>query len=66
MKGVIVMREKLIKRLNEIKAKCNLLIEELGKLWHMVNDGAYRSYLHSVADKMRDKIKDADNELKKI
>ena len=54
-----------IKRLNEIKAKCNVIIDHLGELWHMVNDTNFQWILHYTANKLRNKIKDADNELKK-
>jgi DNA-binding cell septation regulator SpoVG len=54
-----------IKRLNEIKAKCNLLIDHLGELWHMVNDENFRGILHYTAEKLRKKIQDANEQLKK-
>jgi hypothetical protein len=54
-----------IKRLNEIKAKCNLLIDHLGELWHMVNDESFRAELHHTANRLRKKIDDANEQLKK-
>ena len=54
-----------IKRLNEIKAKCNVIIDHLGELWHMVNDTNFQWILHYTAEKMRKKIQDADEQLKK-
>ena len=54
-----------IKRLNEIKAKCNLLIDHLSELWHMVNDENFRGILHYTAEKLRKKIQDANEQLKK-
>lgn len=54
-----------VKRLNEIKAECNLLIEHLGTLWHLVNDSNFQWVLHYTADKLRKKIDDCNNELKK-
>jgi hypothetical protein len=54
-----------IKRLNEIKAECNLLIEHLGTLWHLVNDTNFQWVLHYTAEKLRKKIEDCNNELKK-
>lgn len=54
-----------IKRLNEIKAKCNVIIDHLGELWHMVNDKNFQGILHYTAEKLRKKIDDANNELKK-
>ena len=54
-----------IKRLNEIKAKCNLLIDHLGELWKLVNDENFRGILHYTAEKLRKKIQDANEQLKK-
>lgn len=54
-----------IKRLNEIKSECNLLIEHLGKLRHLVNDKNFQWILHYTAEKLRSKINDCNNELKK-
>lgn len=54
-----------VKRLNEIKAECNLLIEHLGTLWHLVNDTNFQWVLHYTAEKLRKKIDDCNNELKK-
>ena len=54
-----------IKRLNEIKAECNLLIEHLWKLWHLVNDKNFQWVLHYIANRLRNKINDCNEELKK-
>ena len=54
-----------IKRLNEIKAKCNVIIDHLGGLRGMVNDSNFQGILHYTANKLRAKIEDANNELKK-
>jgi hypothetical protein len=54
-----------IKRLNEIKSECNLLIEHLWTLWHLVNDKNFQSVLHYIAEKLRKKIEDCNNQLKK-
>lgn len=54
-----------IKRLNEIKAKCNVIIDHLGELWHMVNDTNFQWILHYTANKLRGKINDANEQLKK-
>ena len=54
-----------IKRLNEVKAKCNVIINHLGELWHMVNDTNFQGILHYTAEKLRKKIADADEQLKK-
>lgn len=55
-----------IKRLNEIKSLCNDIIEKLWKLRHLVNDTNFQWILHYTADKLRGKIWDVDNELKKF
>jgi hypothetical protein len=54
-----------IKRLNEMKAECNLCIESLWKIWHMTNDTNFQWVLHYTAEKLRKKIEDINNELKK-
>lgn len=54
-----------IKRLNEVKAKCNLTIDHLGELWHLVNSASFREDLHNMANKCRKKIEDCNIELKK-
>lgn len=63
----VLVNDKLeeVKRLNEIKAECNLLIEHLGTLWHLVNDTNFQWVLHYTAEKLRKKIDDCNNELKK-
>lgn len=55
-----------IKRLNEIKSECNLLIEHLWKLYHLVNDTNFRWILHYTADKLRAKIDTCNEMLKKL
>lgn len=52
-----------IKRLNKIKAECNLLIEHLWNLRHLVNDENFRWILHYTAEKLRAKIKTCDEML---
>lgn len=54
-----------IKRLNEIKAECNTIIDHLGGLYHMVNDSNFQGILHYTAEKLRKKIQDANEQLKK-
>lgn len=54
-----------IKRLNEIKSECNTIIEHLWTLWHLVNDSNFQSILHYTAEKLRKKIQDADEQLRK-
>lgn len=55
-----------VKRLNEIKSECNLLIEHLWKLRHLVNDTNFRWILHYTAEKLRSKIKDCNEILGKL
>ena len=52
-----------VKRLNKIKAECNLLIEHLWNLRHLVNDENFRWILHYTAEKLRAKIKVCDEML---
>lgn len=54
-----------IKRLNKIKTECNTLIEHLGTLWHLVNDTNFQWVLHYTADRLRKKIEDVNEQLKK-
>jgi len=54
-----------IKRLNEIKSLCNNIIELLGKLYHFVNDKNFQGILHYTAEKLRGKINDCNEQLKK-
>ena len=55
-----------IKRLNEIKAECNLLIEYLWKLYHLVNDTNFKWVLHYTAEKIRAKVKTCNEMLAKL
>ena len=55
-----------IKRLNKIKTECNLLIEHLWDLRHLVNDENFRWILHYTAEKLRWKIKTCDEMLGKL
>ena len=54
-----------IKRLNELKAECNTAIEHLWKIWHLVNDDNFKWVMHYTAEKLRGKIKDCNEQLKK-
>ena len=54
-----------IKRLNEMKAECNLCIESLWRIRHMTNDSNFQWVLHYTAEKLRKKLEDINNELKK-
>lgn len=55
-----------VKRLNKIKAECNLLIEHLWNLRHMSNETNFKRVLHYTADKLRDKISTCNEMLKKL
>ena len=54
-----------IKRLNEIKSECNILLEHLSELWHLSNSDNFKSILHYTAEKIRWKIDDCNKELEK-
>lgn len=54
-----------IKRLNEMKAECNVAIEHLQNLWHMTKDTNFQWVLHEMANGLRKKIEDCNAELKK-
>lgn len=55
-----------IKRLNEIKSECNVLIEHLWNLRHLVNDENFKWILHYTANKLRDKVKTCNEMLGKL
>lgn len=54
-----------IKRLNELKTECLNCITSLWNIRHMTNDTNFQWVLHYTADKLRAKVKDCDDELKK-
>jgi len=54
-----------IKRLNELKTECLNCITSLWNIWHMTNDTNFQWVLHYTADKLRAKVKDCDDELRK-
>jgi hypothetical protein len=54
-----------VKRLNELKTECLNCITSLWNIWRMTNDKNFQWVLHYTADKLRGKVKDCDNELKK-
>lgn len=54
-----------IKRLNELKSECNVAIEHLGKIWHLVNDDNFKWVMHYTAEKLRKKIDECNEQLKK-
>lgn len=55
-----------VKRLNKIKAECNLLIEHLWNLRHLSNEENFKGILHYTAEKLRAKISICDEMLKKL
>lgn len=54
-----------VKRLNELKTECLNCIASLWSIWHKTNDSNFQWILHYTADKLRAKVKDCDNELRK-
>lgn len=54
-----------VKRLNELKTECLNCITSLWNIRHMTNDKNFQWVLHYTADKLRAKVKDCDDELKK-
>jgi hypothetical protein len=48
-----------------MKSKLVQVIDLNSQLWHLANDGAYRTKLHEMNEKNRKKLEDIDNELKK-
>lgn len=54
-----------IKRLNELKTECLNCITSLWNIRHMTNDKNFQWVLHYTADKLRMKVKDCDDELRK-
>ena len=54
-----------IKRLNELKTECLNCITSLWNIRHMTNDTNFQWVLHYTADKLRAKVKDCDDGLKK-
>lgn len=54
-----------VKRLNELKTECLNCITSLWNIWHLTNEKNFREILHYTADKIRVKIKNCDDELKK-
>lgn len=54
-----------VKRLNEFKTNLLNAIELNSKMWHQTNDTNYKSILHYMNEKNRNKLKDCDNELAK-
>lgn len=54
-----------VKRLNELKTECLNCITSLWNIRHMTNDKNFQWVLHYTADKLRMKVKDCDDELRK-
>lgn len=54
-----------IKRLNHIKSECLVTIEHLWEIYRSINDTNTQWILHYTAEKLRKKINDCDEQLKK-
>ena len=54
-----------VKRLNEMKTRIERMIEDNSVMWHLSNDWAYRTKLHEMNEKNREKLKDIEEQLKK-
>ena len=52
-----------IKELNEFKSNALITIEKLWSMRHETKDKNFKEELHKMADKLRDKIKDIDEQL---
>jgi hypothetical protein len=48
-----------------MKSKIVQVIELNSQLWHLSNDGAYRTKLHEMNEKNRTKLKQIEEQLKK-
>lgn len=55
-----------IKRLEKLKAECNVCIESLWKIRHLTNETNFQEVLHYTANKLRDKVKTCDEMLGKL
>ena len=55
-----------IKRLEKMKAECNVCIESLWKIRHMTNDTNFQWVLHYTADKLRAKIQTCNEMLSEL
>ena len=53
-----------LKELNEFKTNAILTIEKLWEMWHQTTVKSFRDDLHNMAEKLRKKIKDIDEQLK--
>jgi hypothetical protein len=54
-----------VKRLNEFKANLQNAIELNSKMWHQTNDKNFQWILHYTNDKLRKKVSDCEEQLKK-
>ena len=52
-----------IKELNSFKSNALITIEKLWAMWHETKDKNFRNELHTMADRLRDKIKDINEQL---
>ena len=62
---VKVNNEAEVKRLNEFKTNLLQAIELNSAMWHQTKDSNFQSILHYTNDKLRNKVKDCEEELKK-
>ena len=54
-----------VKRLNKMKTLTENMIADNSAMWHLTNDAAYRTKLHSMNDLHRKKLVDIEEQLKK-
>ena len=54
-----------LKRLNEMKTLIERMIEDNSSMWHLTNDGDYKSKLHEMNEKHRKKLKDIEEQIKR-
>jgi hypothetical protein len=62
---VKVNNEAEVKRLNEFKTNLLQAIELNSAMWHQTKEANFQSILHYTNDKLRNKVKDCEEELKK-
>lgn len=62
---VKVNNEEEVRRLNEFKTNLLLAIELNSKMWHQTNDTNFQWILHYTNEKLRKKVQDCEEQLKK-
>ena len=55
-----------IKRLNELKSKVLVWIDNNSEIWHLVNDKTYKNKLHDMNEANRRKLNDIEVQLRKF